>query len=107
GAEMRLIHTLKGNCKIFGVDSVAESCHRLETQLQDEARGATAAERQRLAEDWDRWANLVTEIVGRRRDTVEVAEDDYRKLLAALRSATGYPQLIGLVESWRLEPVSL
>jgi two-component system, chemotaxis family, sensor kinase CheA len=107
GAEKRLIHTLKGNCKIFGVDSVAESCDRLETQLQDEARGATDLERARLSADWNRWASLVAGVLGRRRNTVEVDERDYQKLLAALRSATGYRELIALVESWRLEPVSL
>jgi two-component system, chemotaxis family, sensor kinase CheA len=107
GAEKRLIHTLKGNCKIFGVDSVAESCDRLETQLQDEARGANDLERARLSADWNRWASLVAGVLGRRRNTVEVDERDYQKLLAALQSALGHRELIALVAGWRLEPVSL
>ena len=33
--ELRVIHTLKGNCGVFGVRSVAAFCHDLETQLAE------------------------------------------------------------------------
>jgi two-component system chemotaxis sensor kinase CheA len=105
--EKRLIHTLKGNCSVFGIDSVAESCHRVETLLEDEARGTTDSERARLGADWDRVAVLVSGLLGERRSMIELDEDDYEKLLAELRVGIGGPDLIALVERWRLDPVSL
>lgn len=105
--EKRLIHTLKGNCNIFGIDSVAETCHRVETLLHDEARGTTSLERAEVGADWDRVAGFISSLLGDRRSTIELEEGDYQKLLAALRGGIGGPELITLVERWRLEPVSL
>jgi len=105
--EKRLIHTLKGNCNIFGIDSVAESCHRLETLLQDEGRGTTESDRAKLGAEWERVAGMISGLLGDRRNMIELDEDEYQKLLAALRGGTGGPELITLVEGWRLEPVSL
>jgi HPt (histidine-containing phosphotransfer) domain-containing protein len=105
--EKRLIHTLKGNCRLFGIESVAESCHQLETQLHEEGRGATASELGRLGDDWDRVARLISGLLGDRRSIIELEELEYQDLLAALRAGTASDELLGLVESWRLELVSL
>ncbi|HXI55066.1 MAG TPA: ATP-binding protein [Polyangia bacterium] len=104
--EKRLIHTLKGNCSIFGIDSVAESCHQLETKLQDEGRRATELERARLAADWDRTAGVIAGLLGDRPSVIELDEGEYQGLLGALRGGKAGPELVRLVESWRLEPVS-
>ena len=38
-ALIRAIHTLKGNCGMYGVTSVATVCHDLESKLMDGGRG--------------------------------------------------------------------
>ena len=58
--ERRLIHTLKGNAALNGVDSIAELCHRLETILESERRVTNQAEREGLQREWIR----VTDVVG-------------------------------------------
>jgi signal transduction histidine kinase len=105
--EKRLIHTLKGNCRVFGVDSVADACHGLETQLEGEERGTTELERAGLGAAWDRFARLVLGLLGDgHRQIIELGEEEYERLLGALRAGTASAELIAIVERWRLEPVS-
>ena len=50
--ERRTIHTLKGNCGIYGLDSYAAECHHLETELAESSAPLDAAQRARLADAW-------------------------------------------------------
>jgi len=105
--ERRVVHTLKGNASLYGVESLANLCHELETKLRDEERGMSAEERRMVITGWRRVRTMVGPLLGDRRAAVELEEDDYVALLAAIRAGASTDELMGIVVSWRREPVSV
>ena len=55
----RGLHTLKGNAALFGLQSIAEICHELESRLLDERVLPDAEAFARLE---DRWARLAAQV---------------------------------------------
>lgn len=105
--EARLIHTLKGNCALFGLESLAETCHALESVLVAENRGTLQAERKQIVDEWSHVVELANSIAGERRPTIELEKDDMQELTKALQAHAPHDQLMALVESWRHEPIAL
>src|SRR6185503_7166356 len=62
--ERRLIHTLKGNAALYGVESVAQLCHQLENDLTLEERTISESERRSLHSEWTRVGELVGPLLG-------------------------------------------
>ena len=50
----RLVHTLKGNCMIFGVQTVAAVCHEVESAMDESGDQASVAERAAIRDVWTR-----------------------------------------------------
>lgn len=101
----RALHTLKGNCAIFGLLTVAELSHALETRLdgkgtldEDETSSLRAA--------WHESMGRIEEFLQHARDSYEVPEAELDLVLSALRQRADYEEIVRLVESFRLEPVS-
>lgn len=105
--ENRVVHTIKGNASIHGVDSVAELCHELEAKLRDEGRAMTDDERRSLVGAWEHLHDLVTPFMGEHRAAVELTEDEHRSLVAAIRAGASRDDLLDVVMAWTREPVSL
>jgi two-component system chemotaxis sensor kinase CheA len=100
----RQVHTLKGNCALFGVESVALLCHAIEDRL-DDAATLLDDDRARLRDAWrtataTRAALVETGLEAR----VAVAREDYDQLLDDLRRHVDPEALIAAVESWEYEP---
>src|SRR5262249_16770479 len=104
--DLRVAHTLKGNCRQLGLESMADLCHQAESEMQDERRPLDAAFRARLAARWQQIADLASFAGDDPRRLIEVGEDDLAGLIAALRARAPHQELIRLAESWRLEPVA-
>jgi HPt (histidine-containing phosphotransfer) domain-containing protein len=105
--EARLIHTLKGNCALFGIESMAKTCHEIESCLAAENRGTVGTERKQILDRWGHIVDLTKSIVGERRPMVELEDGDIQELGRALQARAPHDQLMAIVESWRREPVSL
>lgn len=107
GSEAKLLlHTLKGNCSVLGLDSVAEACHEIESDALLRSGEILADEIQRLSEQWGRVEERLHELCGDIRDTrLFVGEAECRDLLQALEEGQSHAGLIQLVASWRREPV--
>lgn len=63
--RLRALHTLKGNCGVFGVDSVAALAHDLESRAGDDPSQLEPEELARLDEVWTRFTErlrVLTEI---------------------------------------------
>lgn len=99
----RALHTLKGNCGLFGVLSVASLCHVLESTLAEEGRlppSSTSA----VATAWSTFRQRVGATLSAQQAFVELYEDEYERFVEALSHRTVDPPLLRAVAQWRDEP---
>ncbi|HEX7499890.1 MAG TPA: ATP-binding protein, partial [Polyangia bacterium] len=105
--EARLIHTLKGNCALFGIESMSQICHNIESNLVADGRSTNESERRRIADHWMHISELTSAIRGERRSTIELEEVDLLELVKAINAGAPHNELVAIAESWRHEPVGL
>jgi two-component system, chemotaxis family, sensor kinase CheA len=105
--EARLIHTLKGNCALFGVESMVQICHDIESELRSESRTTNQDEREQIVKRWRRITELTGAIFGERRSTIELEDVDLEELLKAIDAKLPAHELAAIANSWRHEPVRL
>jgi two-component system chemotaxis sensor kinase CheA len=102
----RQVHTLKGNCALFGIDSMATLCHAIEDRIDDSA-SLVDADRVRLSQAWTLATKMRAELVDAGdKHAIAVAREDYERLCDDLRRHTDHESLLASVESWELEPAS-
>ena len=100
--QKRLVHTLKGNCAIYGMDSYAALAQQIETELAETGGGLSEDQRATLVEMWRKAMKRVAALLGgARRDTVEVE----RAELAGALQLSPSTELAAMLESWTREPV--
>ena len=100
----RMIHTLKGNCAIFGVEAAAVLCHDMETRMTEENQDPLPQQLQRLASMWTDLRADVDRLIGSRRTLIELEEQQYRDLLALARDAGSRSALVRKIEELAMEP---
>jgi signal transduction histidine kinase len=102
--QKRLVHTLKGNCAIYGLQSYAELAHTVETEL-GEGTAMTDEQREALVAMWKDAMGRVTPLLGAaRRDAVEI--DRCELELAISRATSSSRELRDLLASWTREPMA-
>ncbi len=100
----RLVHTLKGNSSIFGLQSLVIEAHRLETILVEEGRMPQQFELAPLTDRWTSLASEVARLIGAPRPLIEVAESDHSELEAAVRDGEARSEILRRVHALKLEP---
>ncbi|HET6146001.1 MAG TPA: ATP-binding protein [Polyangia bacterium] len=100
----RQVHTLKGNCALFGLESVAQLCHELEERME-ESGALDQKDRARLRVAWD----AIVETHGSltesgTEDSIRVARKDYDSLLGDLRRCGAPRALLAEIQAWEFEP---
>jgi two-component system, chemotaxis family, sensor kinase CheA len=106
--EKRLVHTLKGICALFGIDSVSSVCHVLETAIDEEERALTEADRQNVKREWDRASSSIQELLGdRSAKAVEISVGEHKLLIERLRKNAPVEALERWISSWTMDPVSV
>ena len=107
GALKRAVHTLKGNSMIFGVHTVAELCHELESTILGEHRRPSLAERTRLADRWGRLRKTLDGIFGDgEHQRIEIEAAEYRALLDACLRGESHGVLTTMIAGLSLEPTA-
>lgn len=102
----RLTHTLKGNCALFGLITVQELCHRIETEMLERDGDMSPEEREALRERWRKIARLLGSLFGRSEaNRVEIDAAEYGALQRAVEKGAPYPQLALMIAAWSLQPV--
>jgi two-component system chemotaxis sensor kinase CheA len=107
-SEMRrILHTLKGNCGLFGISRLAGLCHELETTLRDSAENLSPGNRRRIADEWKGTTDKLGVLLeSTTTGTLEVDEQEIERVAAAARgSQSGAKDLAERVLSWKLEPI--
>jgi two-component system chemotaxis sensor kinase CheA len=105
GALKRDLHTLKGNCMLFGLGSVATLCHELESMLLDDGMGLGPADVAPLGERWTRLTTDVDRLLGARRRTIEMTPEEHMALGRAVQEGAPPSVLARMLHELTLEPV--
>jgi len=107
--QHRIVHTLKGNAGVYGLKSLADLAHEVETQLMDPDHSPQLNDEQRtlVTEAWrDLIARVEQLLGGSRKDQLEIGRSELSALLARARSGAPPKEVIRELESWTLEPVT-
>jgi two-component system chemotaxis sensor kinase CheA len=100
----RHLHTLKGNCSIFGLGSVAELCHAIEEKLAASEAPADANDIADLATLWRARMQSIeaflTDIRGGASSRLEVDVVDHTRLVESLMRRQDYEEILSMVEVW-------
>jgi two-component system, chemotaxis family, sensor kinase CheA len=101
---MRSLHTLKGNCSIFGVASVAAVAHRLESSIVESCSAPSAEESAELTSAWQAFAGRLLRLSGDQVEPVlEVAHAELQELEALTRARAPYAKLSALLVRLKYE----
>lgn len=101
--ELRTLHTLKGNSLIFGVRSVADRCHALESELQESGERASPSQIEEVCGAWDAFTERVRSLIETDTRYLAVSKEDYSDLTEAVRRRTAHQELSMMLDTWRNE----
>jgi two-component system chemotaxis sensor kinase CheA len=103
---LRNLHTLKGNCAIFGLLHVSGLCNEMETMIGQENLPRALEVGRALLVAWREMLGKLESLVGRgSAQTLEVATSELAALEARIVDGSTQQALLELVRSWRLEPI--
>jgi two-component system, chemotaxis family, sensor kinase CheA len=100
--QMRALHTLKGNGRLFGLELWSALCHDAETVLSESRAPLPPAELEALRTEWAGIEQLLGRMLGSR-DKVEIAAAEYDSFLQNVRARKEHSVILRRAASWRLE----
>jgi len=101
---LRALHTVKGNCGLFGVESVVEVAHRLESSIIEAGALPDADQTEELAAAWRAFAARVQRLSGPDADaTLEISHTELGELEASARARVPHEKLTALLARLKLE----
>ena len=105
--QFRLIHTLKGNCGQYGLATLADVCHDLESALSDNSDNLNAGQMTSLTKTWkDTTTRLMLLIGGKNSAMIELDESEYLNVLKDIRAGATHSVIAAQIEKWKLLPVA-
>lgn len=106
--EKRLIHTLKGNCGIYGLLSFAELCHAIETQLEESGGELAPDLRERLIAGWTAVLERLSPVLGETHaNRIEVDRGALLALADKVRQGVSARDTAATLVGWSYEPVEI
>ena len=106
--ERRWIHTLKGNCGIFGLHTFALWLHELEDALSDdELSGCTESYRDAIASQWTAIHARLGSIVDiERTDQVSVDRSVYESTISEAEAGASGPEIAHVLRRWQWDRIN-
>lgn len=105
---LRGLHTIKGNCSVFGVTSVADVVHELESAIRDDPREIDRVDFRRLDEAWSRFTKRLTALVElKSEDLVEVSHAELDELAQTALGPAPRERVAAAVLALKDEPVAI
>jgi two-component system chemotaxis sensor kinase CheA len=102
----RALHTVKGNAALFGMQTLAEQAHHLESRVEDGDLPAVG-ERSALRTTWERVKKNLDVVLGNRQRRLEIDDADYEQVLVALLGGVPADAVAEMLRGWRLEPAAV
>ena len=100
----RDLHTLKGNSLSFGIESVGNLCHDIESAIE-EGGSAWRADLVRLGERWARLTADIDRLLGKRRRVIEISPEQHAALERAARDGAAGQDLLRMIREVALDPI--
>ncbi len=101
----RVIHTLKGNSAIFGIQTVAGICHEMESKLIEEHSLPDGSTLESLQQRWLQiGANLEALLGERTSTTVEIEDAQFESILISVLERQPHEEIAQSIADWKLEP---
>jgi two-component system chemotaxis sensor kinase CheA len=102
----RHVHTLKGNARFFGLNRVSALCHDIESAMAERGEfSLVPRERAGLLDLWNSLRVRIEPLMEGATVFIEVARDEYVRLLKAVSERKPMEQVEQLVRGLRREPV--
>lgn len=103
--EHRWIHTLKGNCAVMGLGTLARWLHELESAI-DERRGrASADERAELSRRWNELDERLRTLIGDDASTVQVDRDELQVVMEMVAGGADWRRISTRMQGWTWDRV--
>ncbi|XZE20466.1 ATP-binding protein [Pirellulaceae bacterium SH449] len=99
----RFVHTLKGNCAVFGLNRVAQACHEIEDYIAGNGELPDNTCWDQLFYLWNKAQGSLRRLVREEKKGVTVRESEYRQTLNDLVHFNSHPTVIQRVAKWQLE----
>ncbi len=107
-AIARDIHTLKGNTAVYGIESVSQLCHEIESRLHDEGGVPSAAEVAQMCAAWASVCALADQLgFTATRTTIELGAAEYEEHVRSIANRLPHGQLLRSVQRWANELASV
>jgi signal transduction histidine kinase/HAMP domain-containing protein len=104
--QRRLLHTLKGNCAVYGLERYAELTHRIESELVASEAGLTGEQCEVLVSSWKEVMRRVNRLMGgNRADPVQIERAELEALIERARRDAPHAALVRVLVDWRQEPI--
>jgi two-component system chemotaxis sensor kinase CheA len=101
---MRIVHTIKGNCGMFGITSVAEVAHEIESFVIDNGSLPSRQQLDTLQRAWTMFAKRVLRLTGTEEEPViEVIYEEFEELEQAMAARVPYGKLSELLGRLKFE----
>jgi two-component system chemotaxis sensor kinase CheA len=100
---LRDIHTLKGNTALYGIESVAELCHRIESRIHEEGGGPTGKETAELEGTWEKAQGLFDELDRSSEERIELRMEEYEEHVTQMEAWLPRHELTAAVRTWAHE----
>lgn len=101
------LHTLKGNAGVFGITSVADACHEIETAMQEHERPFGAADHERVTAAWRALQSSLRLVLGTESARgIQIDDAEFVSVLRAALDRMPHAELARRIAAWRLEPTS-
>lgn len=100
----RATHTLKGTSSIFGLETLAEHCHAVESHVVESGDRPDDSLLIPIQNIWSAFRHDLGQMVGEQdRGTVELRPEEYAATLRAVLQGTPHQDLAERIAGWRLE----
>ncbi|OYP35195.1 ATP-binding protein [Rhodopirellula sp. MGV] len=105
--ERRWIHTLKGNCGLFGMNQFSRWIHQLENELCEEVGGCTNSQRDLIAAQWTSIRSRISTIIDiERADQISIDKEAFEATLLAAENGASSEALAMMMRRWSWDRVS-
>ncbi|MEO1528763.1 MAG: AAA family ATPase [Planctomycetota bacterium] len=85
--ERRILHTLKGNTAVYGLEEISSLCHELEGVFGDSYGELKQPQRMELAESWLKVRLDIERFMRQGANAIRVPKEDYDRLLSDMEAA--------------------
>ncbi len=104
----RMIHTIKGNCSIYGLNTISEICHNWEADISELGYAPNSPQYENLARTWTLKMNDFNSLLKEETNKfVEIEADEFNHIRKIATKTLASAELVKLMDSWQHEPMSV